>query len=116
MVRYEVADNLYTLIVGQIEQLLIVLPRAEVRIDIFEILGMIPMIICRLEDRREHDGVEAQILDVVKLLNHALQVSSAKDILTLWRHLPPSVESVNQQMIDSDVVKPVTHSCYFYSS
>ena len=63
-----------------------------------------------LKPGREHDGVEAKILDIVKFLNHSLQVSPAKGVLTLWRHLPPSVESVDQQMIDPDVIKPVIHN------
>ena len=95
MVGHEVADNLQPLFVGFVEQLLIVVPSAKVRVYLLEIQGMIPVIICRLKDGREHDGVEAKILDVVKFLNHSLQVSPAKGVLTLGRHLPASVESVD---------------------
>ena len=113
MVGHEVADNPQSLVVGLVKQLLIILPCAEVRIDIFEIQGVIPVIVRRLEDRREHDGCRAKVLDVIKLTDDALQVSPAEDVLTLWRHLPASVESVDQQMIDSDIIKPVIHNCLF---
>ena len=72
MVGHEVADDLQSLVVGLVEQLLIILPTAEVRVDFFEIQSMISMIVCRLEDRRKHDGRESQVLDIVKFLNHSL--------------------------------------------
>ena len=96
MVGYEVTDNPQSLVVGLVEQLLIVVPCAKVRIHFFEIQGMIAVIVGRLEDGREHDGRETKILDVVKFADNSLQVSPAEDVLTLWRHLPASVESVNQ--------------------
>ena len=109
MVRHEVADNLQPFFMRLIKQLLIVLPCTKMRIDLFEIQRVIPVIVGRLEDGRKHDGRKAQFLDVVKFTDDALQVSPAEYILTLWRHLPTTVESVNQQMIDSDVIKPVLH-------
>jgi hypothetical protein len=109
MIGNEVADNLHPHVVSLIEQALIVLPRTEVRINVVKIQGMIPVIVGRLENGREHNGIETQILDIVKFVDDSLQVAPAEHVLTLWRHLPPSVESVNQQMIDSDVVKPVLH-------
>ena len=76
------------------------------RIHLIEIQCMVAVVVCCLKDGREHDGVETKLLDVVKFINHSLQVSPAKDVLTLWWRLPSSVESVDQQMIDSDVIKP----------
>ena len=83
-------------------------------IHLVEIQRVIAVIVRCLEDRREHDGVETKFLDVVKLVDDSLQISSAKNVLTLWWRLPTSVESVDQQMIDSDVIKPysVIHNCF----
>ena len=106
MVGHKVADDPHTLVVSLIEQLLIVLPRAVVRIHLVEVQGVVAVIVRRLENGRKHHGVEAKLLDVVEFLDHSLQGSPAKYILTLWRYLPTSVESVNQQMIDTGAVKP----------
>ena len=106
VVGHEVADDPHTLVVSLIEQLLIVLPRAVVRIHLVEVQGVVAVIVRRLENGRKHDGVEAKLLDVVEFLDYSLQGSPAKYVLTLWRYLPASVESVYQQMIDTGAVKP----------
>ena len=110
VVWHKVTDNPHPLGVGCVKQPLIVLPRAEVRIHLIEIQSVVPMIVCRLEDRRKHHGIEAKALDIVKLLNDSLQVSPTKHVLTLRRCLPPSVESIYEQMIDTDIIKPILHA------
>ena len=97
-----------------IKQLLIIFPCTEVWIYLIKIQGMIPMIVLGLEYGRKHDGGETKTFDVVEFINNSLKVSTTKFVFTGWWYLPASIESINKQMIDSDIVKPVLHKkCFF---
>ena len=72
MVGHEVADNAQPLGVGLVQQLLVVVPRAEVRIHLVHIQGVVAVIVLALVDGREHDGVEPQVLDIVEFRDDAL--------------------------------------------
>ena len=90
---------------------------AEHRVDLLVVVRVVAMVRRRLEDRREVDGVDAQVLQVIEVLDDADQVAPL--VAVIGRRSAPLVqvlrlgdrqaprEAVGKDLVEDRVANPI---------
>ena len=117
VVEDAIEDDPHAPLVGDVEQLAKGTVPAQQRIDMEVVVRVVAMVRRRLEDRREIDRRDTELVEVVEVLDHAQQVAALEAMVGRWcvprlerprlRHARTRGEPVGEDLVEDGIADPV---------